>query len=352
MSITGAALAFERQIVAWADARAIAQPTAAAGGRLASVDALIDAARAYRSDIGVASIAFSSQRSDPVLVTFAARAKGGDGERVFLDRADAKVLGSGDSRVRAAFALMGAWHRQLGDTSGSSGWGRALTRSANLLFLFIVVSGIYLWIPRARGGAALRHALTFARGLVGRAAHFNRHNVIGFWAFPVLFIVVFSGVVISYEWATNLLYRVVGDRQVKTPPVEQLGELPATTTTDELLRIAELKMHDWRTITWRNPTEITKPAVLTVDAGNGGQPHLRGNLTLDRRNGAVLRWESFDGFSRGRKLRSILRFAHTGEVLGPIGQTLAGLASLAAVYLVWSGLAMSWRRFFAKRRPV
>lgn len=349
MSATGAALAFEREIVAWADARAISASTNPADGRLASVDSLLAAAAAHRSDLVVASIAFSSRRSDPCLVAYAAPTKGAVGETLYLDRSDARVLGSGDRRTRAAFAFIGAWHRQLGDTKTSL--GRALTRGANVLFLMIVVSGFYLWIPRG-GSASFRRAVFFARGLVGRAAHFNRHNVIGFWAFPVLLVVVSSGVVISYDWATNLVYRSVGDRPKKSLPVEHVGSIAATTTTDELLRIAELKMPAWKTITWRQPTEIAKPAILTVDAGTGGQPHLRGNLILDRRSGAVLAWESFDGFSRGRKLRSILRYAHTGEVLGPIGQALAGLASLAAVYLVWSGFAMSWRRFFANRPSV
>jgi len=44
-----------------------------------------------------------------------------------------------------------------------------------------------------------------------------------------------------------------------------------------------------------------------------------------------------------------LRFAHTGEVLGLPGQTVAGLVSLGAAVLVWTGLALAWRRFRAWR---
>jgi uncharacterized iron-regulated membrane protein len=48
-------------------------------------------------------------------------------------------------------------------------------------------------------------------------------------------------------------------------------------------------------------------------------------------------------------MRSILRFAHTGEVLGIPGQTLAGIVSLGAAFLVWTGLSLSLRRFSAWR---
>ena len=66
--------------------------------------------------------------------------------------------------------------------------------------------------------------------------------------------------------------------------------------------------------------------------------------------GRELRWEPFEAGTAGRRLRSILRFAHTGEVLGLAGQTVAGLVSLGAMVLVWTGLALSWRRLTSWRR--
>ncbi len=48
--------------------------------------------------------------------------------------------------------------------------------------------------------------------------------------------------------------------------------------------------------------------------------------------------------TRGQKARSWLRFAHTGEQYGIVGQTIAGIASLAACFLAYTGLALAWRR--------
>ena len=48
-------------------------------------------------------------------------------------------------------------------------------------------------------------------------------------------------------------------------------------------------------------------------------------------------------------IRDRLRFAHTGEVAGLPGQLIAGLASLGAVVLGYTGLALSLRRFAAWR---
>ena len=49
----------------------------------------------------------------------------------------------------------------------------------------------------------------------------------------------------------------------------------------------------------------------------------------------------------GRRLRSWLRFAHTGEYYGLTGQTVAGLVSAGGVVLVWTGLALALRRLTA-----
>lgn len=64
-------------------------------------------------------------------------------------------------------------------------------------------------------------------------------------------------------------------------------------------------------------------------------------------------WEPFSSYTRGRQLRSIMRFAHTGEVIGIAGQTIAGLVSTGGAVLVLTGLALAIRRLRAwvAKRP-
>jgi uncharacterized iron-regulated membrane protein len=116
---------------------------------------------------------------------------------------------------------------------------------------------------------------------------------------------------------------------------------------------AEQHMPGWRSISLRLPSPTDSTLTYTLDRGDGGQPQDRAQLTLDRKTGEVVRWEPFSSLTPGRRLRSLLRFAHTGEVLGVVGQTVAGLASAAGALLVWTGLALAWRRsraWLARRR--
>ena len=89
--------------------------------------------------------------------------------------------------------------------------GRAMTGASNLAFLFIVLSGLFLWWPRSWKWPAVRSITWFKGGLRGKARDFNWHNTIGFWSAIPLAIIVAGGVVISYPWATGLVYRAYGE---------------------------------------------------------------------------------------------------------------------------------------------
>jgi uncharacterized iron-regulated membrane protein len=105
---------------------------------------------------------------------------------------------------------------------------------------------------------------------------------------------------------------------------------------------------EWRALTLNLPTDANNAAVrFGVDQGNGGQPQLRHNLTLDAATGATESWQPFSSQSTGQKARSWIRFLHTGEALGVVGQTIAGVVSLTSVLMVWTGLALAYRRLIA-----
>lgn len=94
------------------------------------------------------------------------------------------------------------------------------------------------------------------------------------------------------------------------------------------------------------------PQPITVTVREPGQwPRTAATtLTLNPFTGEVLKREGFADLSAGRQLRSWTRFLHTGQALGWGGQFIAGLACLGGCFLVYTGFALSWRRFFGKKK--
>ena len=76
----------------------------------------------------------------------------------------------------------------------------------------------------------------------------------------------------------------------------------------------------------------------------------RSSLTLNGASGAVIQWQPYEGQTAGQKLRGWLRFAHTGEIYGLTGQTVAGVVTAGGAVLVYTGIALALRRWWAWMR--
>lgn len=365
MSATGVLLTYEKQITRWADTRGLDGAPPSPGARRLDVATLVARARAGSTNAPTA-VTWRAAADAPVEVAF------GRERTVFLNAYTGATLGEGATGTRRFFRTVTDWHRWLGRDGPRRALGRSITGFANIGFLFIVLSGLYLWWPRHWTRRTLRSVTLFRGGLRSKARDFNWHNVIGLWSWAPLVVVVASGVVISFPWASNAVYRAVGETPPPArPPAAPTGPTasapggpsasapggpsasarggPSASTLDlsgldALLARAEQRTPAWRSITLTLPAKLDAPAVFAIDGGTGGQPQKRAELHLDRASGAELRWQPFSAGSTGRRLRSMLRFAHTGEVLGIVGQTIAGLVSLGAVVLVYTGLALAWRR--------
>jgi uncharacterized iron-regulated membrane protein len=369
MSVTGVLLTYEKQLVHYADTRNVTVEAPAGAARL-PIDELLARVRATGLVAEPSAITVRRDPAAPVALAV------GAGQIAYVDPYSGRLLGRGDPGVRAFFRSVTDWHRWLAASGEYRATGRAVTGASNLAFLFLVLSGAYLWIPRTWAWRAIRQVIWFRGGLPAKARDFNWHNTIGVWSVVPLAIVVASGAVISYPWASNLVYRAVGEappaprgaaprpegRQARadagTPRGDAAGRVsggtgaapaPERAALNAAWTVAERQREGWRTIVVRVPATASAPLAFTIDEGGPGQPQYRGTLTVDPATAAVRSWEPFEAQSRGRQMRSLLRFAHTGEVGGLVGQTIAGLVSLGAVFLVYTGFALTLRRFAAWR---
>jgi uncharacterized iron-regulated membrane protein len=368
MSFTGVLLTYEKQMLAWNDRRAAEIALPAPGTPRASLETIVEKVAAATPGSGVATMTRRADPQAPVSVTLAS------GGVVLAHPNSGEIIGDAPTGMRRFFRGATDWHRYLAGQGAWRATGRAITGACNLAFLFLVLSGLYLWLPRRWTAAALRAAgVPRWRHATSKARDFNWHNALGVWSAVPLAIVVASATVISYPWASDLAYRVVGEApppRPAAPPGTGAGapaarrpgsaaapergetrapQAPAIAGLDARWQSAEAQVPDWQSIAMRLPSQAGAPLVFTIDAGFGGQPQYRGTLTLDAQTGSLVRWETFADQSLGRRFRSTLRFAHTGEFWGIPGQTIAGIVSAAACILVWTGLALAWRRYRAWR---
>jgi uncharacterized iron-regulated membrane protein len=73
-----------------------------------------------------------------------------------------------------------------------------------------VITGIYLWWPQTWTRRIVRMIACFRLGLNPKERDYHWHHVLGFWCTMPLVLVIASGVVISFPWASNLVFRLAG----------------------------------------------------------------------------------------------------------------------------------------------
>ena len=370
MSATGVLLAYERQIMQ--SQSASNRVTLETDAVPATVDRLAEAARTAAPSGARLSLVFDVDPAMPVTASM-----GREGQ-LLLHPVTAEVLPDAADGARHFFEVVENWHRRLAGESRST--RASLMDIANLLFLFIIASGIYLWLPAVWRWRTLRGLMLFqSKYINSKVRDFNWHHVFSFWMLIPLFLIALSGVVISYPWASNLVYAAYGE----TPPprgggggggggpgapggvgaggaarVEQVrgeqGGLVASAATaapaaslDSLVGAARTQFSDWRRITL--PLDATGPTVqLTAELNSTQLRAPRQTLTLSASDASVIELAPPPAGpaaqSPGQRARVWLRFVHTGEQYGLTGQTLAAIASLAACFLAYTGLALAWRR--------
>lgn len=345
MCVTGVALTYEKQMLEWADRRAWMAPSSSDVQPLSpeTLLATVQAAQAGAAPIGVT---LRADRRMPATVLLEGN------KSLLVDPYSGAIIGEPPAQLRSFFRTMTLWHRYLAMEGDRRATGRSITGAANLAFLFIVLSGMYLWVPRLWTWIQFKHVLWFRGGLSAKARDFNWHNVIGIWSAVPLAIVIAGAVPISYPWASNLVYRIAGDTPPApaAAPARPLERTPATfvaSGVDGAWSVAQSQIPEWRTMTTRLASSERAPVVITVDEGYGGQPDKRTTLTLDRASSTVSKEETFQDLSAGRRARSWLRFAHTGEIYGLTGQTIAGLVTAGGAVLTYTGLALALRRLAA-----
>jgi uncharacterized iron-regulated membrane protein len=362
LCLTGTALAFEKELIAWAerDARRIEAP--AADATRLGIEELTARLRASFPEARPGNIVVSKDPRTAVAFPVSRT------ESYHADPCTGEVRRSASTGMGRFMQRMFELHRYLGFSGEKSRPnGKLVTGIANLAFCFLGLSGLVLWWPRSLSWRALRPSIWFTQNSSARARDRNWHTTVGFWCAPVLIGLTVTAMPISFRWAAGLTYTLTGTPLPATGP-QSSGAPPAAATVpaptgedrpvsrDELLASVQRELPAWQTVSFRftHRPDPAKPQAASFTVREAGTWPRTATTTLqfDPFTGALLQRDGYADLSAARKIRAWSRYLHTGEALGGFAQFIAAIASLGGVVLAYTGLALAFRRFLGRKQPV
>ncbi|WP_245581671.1 PepSY-associated TM helix domain-containing protein [Rudanella lutea] len=223
-----------------------------------------------------------------------------------------------------------------------------------IVYLFLLISGLVLWWPRykaAMSKAALKQKFTIRWSARWRRVNYDWHSVGGFYALWILVVIACTGLIWSFEWWENGLYKLTG-----SPPRDRtkaVSTLPAARQTQTTGRSTQIDAMVARTNALETgATELY--VIFPADSVGAYRVQFRYDegsfyrkYTIqyyDQYSGQLVTGKRYSDFSAGDKARGAAYDLHTGGWLGLPGKILAFLASLFSASLPVSGFLVWWGR--------
>lgn len=346
MSATGALLAFAPQITDFAESGA-KYVEAGSSSKLNAKD-LLNKVLDAKSNMNPTSLTIYG---DPQKAAVVSRGRGKGS--IYVNPYNGEITGETSKSVRGAFRFITSLHRWFALKGENRAAARAITGACNLAFMLLAISGIYIWFPKKWNWRSYKAALMFRWKVKGKARDFNWHTTIGFWSSLVLLVLTSTATVFYYSWAKNLVYVVTGN---EIPPARSRGNPPRKKGSEEKKEVfkvlenlnelwakAEKQTENPKYVSLRLP--VKKEASFTIDEGKSWNIFERSRLKLNSETGEVVKWSPYRESNSAQKLRSWIRFTHTGESFGLIGQIIAFLGCMSGIFLIYTGISLSVRRF-------
>ncbi|MDR3297530.1 MAG: PepSY domain-containing protein [Prevotellaceae bacterium] len=152
----------------------------------------------------------------------------GRGAAIYVDPYTGEIRDMQLGPQRNFFTVMRQLHRWLMGSfkrDGSFSLGKTVVGVSTLLFVFVLISGLIIWIPKTRKALRLRLQVKLTYGW--RRFWHDLHVAGGVYAFVLLLAMSLTGLTYSFSWYRNGFYRVFG---LEAPQMGHRGAAPQSAT--------------------------------------------------------------------------------------------------------------------------
>lgn len=256
---------------------------------------------------------------------------------------------NGWTQTHPFFQTLRKLHRWLLDPpafKGGASAGKTVVGITTLLMVFILVSGLVIWIPRNR--RALKNRLRVACNKGWRRFWYDSHVSLGFYATLFLLVMALTGLTWSFPWYRNAAYSLLG----ASPSRSQAPKSPSHSSPKEE-RAAAFDYAVWDKVVRELHQQYPSYASITLSRSEAkislpGRMRRSDTVRFDSRTGEIRKVIPYQDTPQAQQLKMWFYAFHTGTWGGLTTQILYFLAALIGGILPLSGYYLWLKR--RKRR--
>lgn len=264
---------------------------------------------------------------------------------VYVNPYTAQVIGVVDQETNWIW-LLRIMHQQL---LLQYDIGHLVVGVSTLIMMVMVITGLILWWPRNKGAIKQRFRIKF--DAKWRRVNYDIHNVGGFYAQLFILIFAVTGLVWTFDWWTNGIYRLLGDNPEKVfnqvpalKPDAQIAAYPL----DRALADMMTKKKEWDKMSFY----LTEKKFLGVIRYNGDSGWDTWDLHhYDARNGDLYFSVKHEDKTTGAKWRNSNYAIHVGSIYGFWTKVLATIIAIFGTSLPITGFCIWWGRNKKRKKP-
>lgn len=229
-----------------------------------------------------------------------------------------------------------------------------------LLFLFILVSGLFLWWPKSNKNWKQRLKFNWNDKTRWKRKNFDLHSIIGFYIYSFGLVFAITGCVMAFGWFYFIVYKVAGgDKNPRfvVPNSEQVVNIENESIKpyDDIVPMLMQKYKDAHSYEFHYPESDTTSILVEVSNSKGLYYNMD-YLFFDQYTTKELESDSIYGkYKNASFADKVIRMnydIHIGAIGGLAGKIIAFLASLICASLPVTGILMWYGRKYKKKKAL
>ncbi len=259
--------------------------------------------------------------------------------------------------TKSFFGLVMFLHRWLMLKGDARETGKIIVGISTIFFVFILISGIVIWIPRNRKQFRSAFSLKFKGNK--RNVWYNLHRVLGIYAVLILLLLALTGLMWSFDWyregVTNIVAKDKDTLKPTMPPPagDSRGDGKSEKPQEEAIDYSL-----WEKALASLPASYNY-VYARIDNGSintlpksAWHDRAIDQFSFDTESGEITQFRPFKERSARGKVMSVNYVLHTGRFGGFFVKVLFFIAALIGALLPITGYWMWWTRTLRKKRSI